>query len=211
MTASSSPWTLSTPNNASINVPAPVPGDAHAALQAAGIIGDVTFRFNDGAYAWVAGTPWTWRRQLPELPGGGGSWTLVCEGLMTIGVVKIDGEVLGQVNNQYRRWSFPLPAQRQQHLPLRPAARELSLEFQPTQQFGLNVGCSRASAAAQSVRQEYLSWGNNGIEDYAQMNGTFPQGPWQSVYLVRSDEHSPLITDVVPQVTPNMARTPRHH
>ena len=32
--------------------------------------------------------------------------------------------------------------------------------------------------------------------------GTFPQGPWQSVYLVRSGATAPLITDVVPQITP---------
>ena len=75
----------------------------------------------------------------------------------------------GQVNNQYRRWTFPIPAATAEEKGAAP--RVLSLEFEPTQQFGLNVGCSRASAAAQSVRQEYLSWGNNGIEDYAQMNG----------------------------------------
>jgi hypothetical protein len=34
------------------------------------------------------------------------------------------------------------------------------------------------------ARQEYLSWGNNGIEDYADMTGAFPQGPWLPVYLV---------------------------
>ena len=110
-----------------------------------------------------------------------------------------------QVNNQYRRWTFPIPpGHRGQY---EQAPRELLLEFQPTQQFGLgktamNAGCSHAPAAAQSVRQEYLSWGNNGIEDYAQMNGTFPQGPWQSVYLVRSDGDAPLITGVVPEITP---------
>ena len=166
-TASASPWTLTTPSNATIKVPAAVPGDAHAALQAAGIIGDVTYRFNDALYAWVAGSPWTFSRPLPALSGAG-SWTLVCEGLMTIGTVKLDGVALGQVNNQYRRWTFPLPAPTEEAMG---APRLLSLEFEPTQQFGLNVGCSRASAAAQSVRQEYLSWGNNGIEDYAQMNG----------------------------------------
>ena len=166
-TASASPWTLTTPSNATIKVPAAVPGDAHAALQAAGIIGDVTYRFNDALYAWVAGSPWTFSRPLPALSGAG-SWTLVCEGLMTIGTVKLDGVALGQVNNQYRRWTFPLPAATEEAMG---APRLLSLEFEPTQQFGLNVGCSRASAAAQSVRQEYLSWGNNGIEDYAQMNG----------------------------------------
>ena len=167
-TASSSPWTLTTPSNATIKVPAAVPGDAHAALQAAGIIGDVTYRFNDALFAWVAATPWTFSRPLPALSGAG-SWTLVCEGLMTIGTVKLDGVALGQVNNQYRRWTFPLPSGSEEER--NGAPRELSLVFEPTQQFGLNVGCSRASAAAQSVRQEYLSWGNNGIEDYAQMNG----------------------------------------
>eukprot|EP01048_Picozoa_sp_COSAG05_P024764 COSAG05_NODE_5979_length_1046_cov_3.287223_1_plen_289_part_01 len=168
--ASSSPWSLTTPSNTTINVPAAVPGDAHAALQTAGIIGDVTYRFNDAAYAWVAGSPWTWRRPLPALSGGG-SWTLVCEGLMTIGTVKLDGVALGHVNNQYRRWTFSIPTTTEEE-----KERVLSLEFEPTQQFGLNVGCSRASAAAQSVRQEYLSWGNNGIEDYAQMNG-YPLPP----------------------------------
>jgi hypothetical protein len=166
-TASASPWTLTTPSNATIKVPAAVPGDAHAALQAAGIIGDVTYRFNDAEYAWVAGSPWTFSRPLPSLSGAG-SWTLVCEGLMTIGTAKLDGVALGQVSNQYRRWTFPIPAAIEDE---QAALRVLSLEFEPTQQFGLNVGCSRASAAAQSVRQEYLSWGNNGIEDYAQMNG----------------------------------------
>ena len=203
--ASTSPWTLTTPSNATIAVPAPVPGDAHAALQAAGIIGDVTYRFNDAKYSWVAGSPWSWRRALPALTGGG-SWTLVCEGLMTIGTVKLDGEVLGQVNNQYRRWAFPIPSGHKK------AGRVLSLEFEPTRPFSYPTGrwggCSRAGAAAQSVRQEYLSWGNRGTEDYAQMNGTFPQGPWLSVYLVHSDESSPLITDVVPQITPQHGTYP---
>ena len=40
------------------------------------------------------------------------------------------------------------------------------------------------------------------------MNGTFPQGPWLSVYLVHSDESSPLITDVVPQITPQHGTYP---
>ena len=116
----------------------------------------------------MAATPWTFSRPLPALSGAG-SWTLVFEGLMTTGTVRLDGAALGQVNNQYRRWTFPLPSGSEEER--NGAPRELSLVFEPTQQFGLNVGCSAASAAAQSVRQEYLSWGNNGIEDYAQMNG----------------------------------------
>jgi hypothetical protein len=48
-----SPWML-TSANGTVVAPAAVPGDAHGALQAAGIIGDVYHRFNDATFAWVA-------------------------------------------------------------------------------------------------------------------------------------------------------------
>jgi hypothetical protein len=47
-----------------------------------------------------------------------------------------------------------------------------------------------------------VSWGNNGIEDYIDMTGAFPQGPWLPVYLVWSPSSSVLITDVVPHIFP---------
>ena len=46
------------------------------------------------------------------------------------------------------------------------------------------------------------SWGNWGVEDYAQMEPPLPQGPWLSTYLVWSAESAPLITDLSVQVTP---------
>ena len=53
-----------------------------------------------------------------------------------------------------------------------------------------------ANATTQSVRQEYVSWGNNGIEDYIDMTGAFPQGPWLPIYLVWAPAALPLITRV---------------
>jgi beta-galactosidase/beta-glucuronidase len=130
-------WTLSNANG-SVSVPAVVPGDAHAALAAAGLIGDIYYRFNDAKYSWVANESWAWRRALPPLlasssgssnsssGGGAGKWVLVCEGLQTIGRVSVGGHVLGHVNNQYRRWEYPLP--------VGAGGQELRLEFQSISQ-----------------------------------------------------------------------------
>ena len=76
-------WTLSNANG-SISVPASVPGDAHAALAAAGIIADIYYRFNDLKLSWVANESWAWGRELPALPGSAGSGKWV-PGLLTQG------------------------------------------------------------------------------------------------------------------------------
>jgi hypothetical protein len=76
-------WTLSNANG-SISVPASVPGDAHAALAAAGIIADIYYRFNDLKLSWVANDSWAWGRELPALPGSAGSGKWV-PGLLTQG------------------------------------------------------------------------------------------------------------------------------
>ena len=183
-------WTLSNANG-SVSVPAVVPGDAHAALAAAGMIGDIYYRFNDLALSWVANESWAWSRKLPALPGsceGHCAWALVCEGLQTIGTVTLGGQVLGHVNNQYRRWEFPLPAGS--------GGQELRLAFRSIS----GLAPTALNATTQSVRQEYLSWGKNGIEDYVDMTGAFPQGPWLPVYLVWTSNTLPLITAVVPHV-----------
>lgn len=76
-------WRLS---NANGSIPASVPGDAHAALQAAGIIDDIYFRFNSQKYFWIATENWTWSRNLtvPERGASGEqlAWSLVCDGLI---------------------------------------------------------------------------------------------------------------------------------
>ena len=60
-------WTLASANG-SVSVAAVVPGDAHAALHAAGVIGDVYYRFGDLRYSWVANESWSWSRALPPQP-----------------------------------------------------------------------------------------------------------------------------------------------
>ena len=71
-----------------------------------------------------------------------------------------------------RRWEFPLPEGS--------SRKRLTLRFKSISGLAPTV----LNATSQSVRQEYLSWGNNGIEDYIDMTGAFPQGPWLPLYLV---------------------------
>lgn len=206
-------WSLVASNGTEIVSNASTPTDAHGALLAAGIIDDIYFRFNDARYAWVANESWTFRRPLPmsEMLVGTGSddepqassstglWTLVCEGLQTIVRVTLDGVELGRANNQYRRWSWPLPSPAK----ATPAVRTLALEFEsvlPLHAQNRGDGCG--GGQPQSLRQEYISWGNDGVEDYAQMVPPLPQGPWLNTYLVWSSVASPTIVDVVTQITP---------
>ena len=112
------------------------------------------------------------------------SWTLVCNGLMTQASVFFNGQLLGQAANQYRRWMYRIPA----------GTGELELRFSSIQPVSPCMwqplcGKFKPSAASTSVRQEYLSWGNTGVEnDYQPLKGAFPQGPWLSVYMVANSK-----------------------
>ena len=203
-------WSLQASNGTEMISNVSVPTDAHGALLAAGIIDDPYFRFNDARYAWVASESWTFSRPLPtaellrvtgDLEASAGQWTLVCEGLQTMARVTLGGVELGRVDNQYRRWSWPLPTQLSPESAL--GAPTLALEFESVLPLGSAHDVGHCSGGQpQSLRQEYLSWGNDGVEDYAQMVPPLPQGPWLSTYLVWSSVASPTIVDVVAQVTP---------
>jgi len=123
-------WALHNANGSVALTNVSTPNDAHGALMSAGVIADPYYRFNDAAYAWVAADNWTFSRRcvlaavlllvlvltvsLRRLPAinsaADGQWTLVCEGLQTLAQVTLDGAELGSADNQYRRWSYLLPA-----------------------------------------------------------------------------------------------------
>ena len=161
------------------------------------MIGELDWRFNDERYSWVAQDDWTYSRviTLPHTPA-----LLVCDGLMTLATVVLDGKVLGEANNQYRRWLFPLPTTPSQD----PQNATLELRFHstwPFQPIGNHPGhWHKKNASVLGLRQEYLSWGDEGIEDYAMMSGTFPQGPWLPTYVV--EVPSAAIVDIVPRILP---------
>ena len=120
-------------------------------------------------------------------------------------------------NNQYRRWSWPIPSPGPHT-----SAGVQTLELQFTSVAPLGNGGYRlpwrehkagdnshcSGGQPQSLRQEYLSFGNDGVEDYAQMVPPLPQGPWGATYLVWSSANAPLITAVATQITPRGGMMP---
>ena len=55
-------------SNGSVAVDASVPGQIHLDLQAAGVIGDTYFRFNQAANAWVYRDSWTFELNFTLAP-----------------------------------------------------------------------------------------------------------------------------------------------
>jgi beta-mannosidase len=60
-------WTLSSPQNSSINVPGNVPSQAHLDLFAAGLIPDPYFGLGDFELRWVTYLNWTYEAELGDL------------------------------------------------------------------------------------------------------------------------------------------------
>ncbi|TKS87262.1 Beta-mannosidase [Collichthys lucidus] len=97
-------WTL-TNSNASLSLPAQVPGSVHTALQQQGYIQDPYFRFNDVSYRWIAFENWTYAVTFP------GSQLrdrqkvlLVLDGVDTVSTVTLNGMVVGKTDNMFRRY-----------------------------------------------------------------------------------------------------------
>ena len=144
-------WALHNANGSVALASVSVPNDAHGALMSAGVIADPYYRFNDAAYAWVAADNWTFSRRLPPAfdSAADGQWTLVCEGLQTLAQVTLDGAELGRADNQYRRWSFPLPAGA--------GGKMLELRFTSPLHLGMDPTVGHCGGGQpQGLRQEYL-------------------------------------------------------
>lgn len=64
---STAKWTLSSPQNESINVPGSVPSQAHLDLFAAGVIPDPYYGLGDFDLRWVTYLNWTYEANLSGL------------------------------------------------------------------------------------------------------------------------------------------------
>ena len=100
------PWTLSAPGEP--DRPATVPGSVHTALLAAGRIPDPFVGDAERHLQWVGERDWTYRRTFdvaPEVAAAAGV-RLRAEGLDTLGTVRLNGQVLGAVDNMNRTWRW---------------------------------------------------------------------------------------------------------
>ncbi|XP_053192231.1 beta-mannosidase [Scomber japonicus] len=102
-------WSLSN-SNESLSLPADVPGCVHSALQQQGYIKDPYYRFNDLSYRWIALDNWTYTttftasaqlRAKQEV-------LLVFDGVDTIASIWLNGVVVGNTDNMFRRYDFPV-------------------------------------------------------------------------------------------------------
>ncbi len=89
-------------------MPATVPGGAHTDLLTLGKIPDPFVSDNERAAMWIAEVDWEYRCAFvpaAELLAEE-RICLVADGLDTIAEVRLNGEILGRVNNQFRRWRW---------------------------------------------------------------------------------------------------------
>jgi beta-mannosidase len=89
-------------------LPAKVPGGVHTDLMANGRIPDPFVGDNEKRVQWVAEADWVYRysfRCYPELLAADKLF-LVCEGLDTLAMIDLNGTMLGQTDNMFRRYEW---------------------------------------------------------------------------------------------------------
>lgn len=85
-----------------------IPGDNYSALQAAGIIEDPYWRENEEKVQWVSHLDWSFSRNFAVTPEmlRLQSVFLNLDSVDTVGEVFVNGQSIGSVNNEFRRYRF---------------------------------------------------------------------------------------------------------
>jgi len=91
-------------------MPASVPGGVHTDLLNLGKIPDPFVSDNEHAVMWVAETDWEYRRVLVPAADllAEERIFLTADGLDTIAEVRVNGEIVGRANNQFRCWRWEI-------------------------------------------------------------------------------------------------------
>jgi beta-mannosidase len=91
-------------------VKAAVPGDNYSALEAAKILPDPYWRLNENKVQWVAHTDWVYDYEfdIPAEVLAARDAVLSFDSIDTVGEVFLNGKSLGKVDNEFRRWRFPV-------------------------------------------------------------------------------------------------------
>ena len=89
-------------------LPATVPGGVHTDLLALGRIPDPFVADNEKKVQWVAESDWEYRRSftVEEALADEEHKTMVCDGLDTLAEVSLNGKLLGNTDNMFRRWAW---------------------------------------------------------------------------------------------------------
>ncbi|WP_309668443.1 glycosyl hydrolase 2 galactose-binding domain-containing protein [Tabrizicola sp.] len=140
-------WTLSD-ESGSQNVPFALPGDGITALHAAGRIPDPYFGSNEYSCRWISEQDWVARRSFVY---AGGAADLVIEGLDTVAEVRLNGALVLEAANSFRRYRVDVTGD------LRRGENQIEITFRSPVQ---------AAAALQAGMPFYIP--------YQQVNGPIP-------------------------------------
>ena len=97
--------------NGSIDVPAQLPGTAHQALLAAGVLsGDPMYRQNERTWSWVALEDWTFEGtfKLHESEARGAA-ALHFDAIDTAATIRLNGQSIGHTASAFTRHALPVP------------------------------------------------------------------------------------------------------
>ena len=105
--------------------PATVPGCVHTDLLADGRIEDPFFGTNERRLSWIERQDWQWRNRFVVDPAvlGRECTELVFEGIDTFAQVTLNGRVVLDADNMFRRWRVPVTDR------LRPGENELAVHI----------------------------------------------------------------------------------
>jgi beta-mannosidase len=111
--------------------PATVPGGVHTDLLAEGKIPDPFFGDNEKKVMFVAEQDWDYRRTFTVAAAvtGAEKVFLVADGLDTLATVSLNGQVLGETDNMFRRYEWEVKAQ------LKSGDNELLIQFRSPVKF----------------------------------------------------------------------------
>ncbi|MBR1837495.1 MAG: glycoside hydrolase family 2 protein [Kiritimatiellae bacterium] len=135
---------------------AAVPGDVHSALFAAGLVEDPFCGRNEERVQWVGRRRWTFSREFDVAAEflAGPAVVLRLEDCDTFAEVFVNGVMIGETRNRFRRWDFD--ARRA----LRPGRNEIRLVFDSAWERG--DALAAAAGRPYPMSNSDTAWFNNG-------------------------------------------------
>jgi hypothetical protein len=178
-------------NTGDLQVPATVPGDLITDLEKAGVIGDPLFEMNflNGSSTWNL-PQWNYTKTFTleadvlQHATAGESMLLVLDGVKMGAKILLNGKELGEVNDQFLRYTFPLDAAELVSAADIGAAHELTVAFDTS------IDCGGRWMACTGG----WDWAPYSYTKQGGAN-TFTKGIWKSVYVTTVE--SAAITSVV--------------
>lgn len=190
--------------NGSIKISSTVPGNIFADLIQAGILGDPYYRYNVDVYRWVSYEEWFFTKNfnLPKDVLLDNSIFLVFDGVDTVAQIQLNGVILGDVNNMFRKYRFKVP-----NSILKSQGNVLTLHFQSSAVYSENMYHKYPYPVPWSPSPDEIGYRNFIRREQCTFGwdwgpGFLPTGIWRSVRLVSLSNNlmineSPIIVSQV--------------